>query len=56
MRSIGPPAEVFYGDPSTAPATVRVMAALGGIRPVDEQPVRYGEALAALRRAMGTPS
>ena len=55
VRSIGTPAEVFYGDPSTAPATVRLMVALGGMLPVEERPVRYGETLAALRREIGAP-
>jgi energy-coupling factor transport system ATP-binding protein len=55
VRSIGAPAEVFYADPRVAPATVRVMAALGEMQPVDERPVRYGETLAALRRAIGGP-
>ena len=53
VRSVGSPAEVFYGDPSMAPATVRVAAALGAPRPSVGTPVRYGETLAALRRVIG---
>ena len=53
VRSAGPPAEVFYGDTSTAPATVRVAAAVGGSDPSVGRPVRYEETLAALDRAAG---
>jgi energy-coupling factor transport system ATP-binding protein len=53
VRSVGPPADVFYGDPSTAPATVRVAAALGGSHPSVGTPVRYRETLAALGRVRG---
>ena len=53
VRSIGTPIEVFYADPSVAPATVRVMAALEETRTAGEKPVRYGETLAALRREIG---
>ncbi len=53
VRSVGPPAEVFYGDTSTAPATVRVVAALGDAWPAAGRPVRYRETLAALARVAG---
>ena len=54
VRSAGPPAEIFYGDTSTAPATVRVAAAVGGlVDPTVGRPVRYGETLAALARVVG---
>ena len=53
VRSVGPPAEVFYGDTSTAPATVRVAAAVGGSDPSVGRPVRYGETLAALACVTG---
>ena len=54
VRSVGPPAEVFYDDTSTAPATVRVIAALGEAWPSVGRPVRYRETLAALARAAGS--
>jgi energy-coupling factor transport system ATP-binding protein len=53
VRSVGPAGEVFYGDTSTAPATVRVAAAVGGSEPSVGRPVRYGETLAALSRVAG---
>ena len=53
VRSVGAPDEVFYGDLSLAPATVRVAAAVGERRPGFGRPVRYGETLAALRSLMG---
>ena len=56
VRSVGAPAEVFYGDTSMAPATVRAVAALSEIRPVRERPVRYGETLEALGREIGASS
>ncbi len=56
VRSVGPPAEVFYGDTSTAPATVRVVAALGDAWPAVGRPVRYRETLAALARVAGAGS
>ncbi len=49
VRSIGDPAEVFYADPEVAPATVRVVAALGNICPGLGRPVRFGTTLQALR-------
>ncbi len=53
VRSVGPPTEVFYDDTSTAPATVRVAAALGEVWPSVGRPVRYRETLAALARVTG---
>ncbi len=53
VRAVGPPAEVFYGDLSSSPATVRVAAALNGSRLSVGTPVRYRETLAALGRVMG---
>jgi energy-coupling factor transport system ATP-binding protein len=53
VRAVGTPADVFYGDPSPAPATVRVATAVGETHPGFGRPVRYGETLAALRGAMG---
>ena len=53
VRSVGPPVEVFYGDTSAAPATVRVVAALGRMQPVDGRPVRYADTLATLGRLTG---
>lgn len=47
VRALGTPAEVFYADLENAPATVRVVAALGD-SPVG-RPVRYAETLVALR-------
>ncbi|MDQ3376908.1 MAG: ATP-binding cassette domain-containing protein [Actinomycetota bacterium] len=52
VRAVGPPAEVFYADPSMAPETVRVAAALGEACPAVGRPVRYRETLAALGRVM----
>lgn len=54
VRSVGPPAEIFYGDTSVAPSTVRVAAALGEVWPEVGRPVRYGETLAALAHVAGT--
>ena len=53
VRSVGTPAEVFYGDLSLAPATVRVGAAVGERHHPFGRPVRYAETLAALRGVMG---
>ncbi len=53
VRAVGTPAEVFYGDPSQAPATVRVAAALNEACTAVGRPVRYRETLAALARAAG---
>ncbi len=53
VRSVGPPAQVFYDDTSAAPATVWVAAAMGGLEPTVGRPVRYRETLAALARVAG---
>jgi energy-coupling factor transport system ATP-binding protein len=53
VRAVGTPAEVFYADPSSAPATVRVAAALRD-RGVDVgRPVRFDRTLAALGQTVG---
>jgi energy-coupling factor transport system ATP-binding protein len=53
VRAIGTPAEVFYGDPALAPATVRVAALLKESRPGIGDPVRFDETLAALKGLPG---
>ena len=50
VRAVGTPAEVFYGDPVFAPATVRTVAALGGAYPAIGRPVGFAQTLAALRK------
>jgi energy-coupling factor transport system ATP-binding protein len=52
VRAVGTPAEVFYGDPTLAPATVRTVVALGEARDAG-RPVRFAETLAALRVLVG---
>lgn len=52
VRAAGTPEEVFYGDPSLAPATVRVALAIGESYPEVGRPVRYGETAAALENVM----
>ena len=49
VRAIGEPAEVFYSDPETAPATVRTVAPLKSVCPGLGRPVRMEETLVALR-------
>jgi energy-coupling factor transport system ATP-binding protein len=49
VHAVGTPAEVFYGDPTHAPATVRVASLLGESRPGIGNPVRFDETLAAIR-------
>jgi energy-coupling factor transport system ATP-binding protein len=49
VKAIGTPSDVFYGDLSLAPATVRVAAAVGERHPGIGRPVRYAETLATLR-------
>jgi energy-coupling factor transport system ATP-binding protein len=49
VRATGTPAEVFYGDPALAPATVRVASLLRESRPGIGEPVRFDETLAAIR-------
>ena len=57
VRAIGSPAEVFYGEPGLAPATVRVASLLRASRPdIGEpvgKPVRFDETVAALRALPG---
>jgi len=54
VSAAGAPAEVFYGDPTQAPATVRVATLLKGSRPGMGDPVRFEETLEALRALQGT--
>ena len=49
VSAVGTAAEVFYGDPTRAPATVRVASLLRESRPEIGTPVRFQETLAALR-------
>ena len=49
VRATGTPAEVFYEDPTQAPATVPVVSLLEVSRPGLGTPVRFDETLAALR-------
>jgi energy-coupling factor transport system ATP-binding protein len=51
VRAIGTPAEVFYGDPALAPATVKVASLLGA--PGIGYPVRFDETLEALKALPG---
>ena len=53
VRAIGTPAEVFYGDPALAPATVRVAAFLKASGLDIGDPVRFDETLAALKAIPG---
>ena len=53
VRAIGTPAEVFYGNPELAPATVRVASLLKASRPELGDPVRFDETLAALKALPG---
>jgi energy-coupling factor transport system ATP-binding protein len=53
VRAIGTPAEVFYGDPGLAPATVRVASLLKASKPGIGDPVRFDETLAALKALQG---
>ena len=53
VRAVGTPEEVFYADPTAAPATVRTISLLRDYRPEVGRPVRYRETLAALRRVLG---
>jgi energy-coupling factor transport system ATP-binding protein len=49
VRVVGAPAEVFYGNADLAPATVRIVVALGETRPFVGRPVRFRETLATLK-------
>ena len=51
--SAGPPAEVFYAEPARAPATVRVASLLAEDHPRVGRPVRFDEAVRALRGVLG---
>jgi len=53
VHAIGTPAEVFYGDPALAPATVRVASLLKEARPEIGVPVRFDETLDALKALPG---
>ncbi|TCJ18268.1 energy-coupling factor transporter ATPase [Rubrobacter taiwanensis] len=50
VRALGTPEEVFYANPALAPATVRVMAALG--RAEAGRPVRFADTLQALKELL----
>ena len=53
VRALGTPAEVFYGEPGQAPATVRVASLLKESKPEIGDPVRFEETLAALKALPG---
>lgn len=53
VRAIGTPAGVFYGDPDSAPTTVKVATLLKASRPEIGDPVRFEETLAALKALSG---
>ena len=53
VRAVGSPAEVFYGDPDSAPVTVKVAALLRASKPEVGEPVRFGETVAALKALSG---
>jgi energy-coupling factor transport system ATP-binding protein len=53
VRAVGTPAEVFYGDPDLAPATVQTVVALGEAPRRVGRPVTFRETLAALRALAG---
>ena len=53
VRAIGTPAQVFYEDPTQAPATVQVAYLLQESRPEIGSPVRFEDALYALRSLPG---
>jgi hypothetical protein len=53
VHATGTPAEVFYGDPEMAPATVRVASLLKASTPEIGIPVRFDETLAALKAVQG---
>lgn len=56
VKALGTPAEVFYGDPELAPATVRSVLPLLDIFPGLGRPVTFGETLEALRPLVAGPS
>jgi energy-coupling factor transport system ATP-binding protein len=53
VSAVGTAAEVFYGAPAQAPATVQVASLLRGSRPEIGYPVRSQETLDALRALPG---
>jgi energy-coupling factor transport system ATP-binding protein len=53
IRAIGTPAGVFYGDPGSAPTTVKVASLLKASRPEIGDPVRFEETIAALKTLSG---
>ncbi len=53
VRAVGTPGEVFYANPTAAPATVRTVSLLRDYRPEVGRPVRYQETLAVLGRVLG---
>jgi energy-coupling factor transport system ATP-binding protein len=53
VRAIGTPAEVFYGDPALAPATVRVASLLKASGLETGDPVRFDETIEALKALSG---
>jgi energy-coupling factor transport system ATP-binding protein len=53
VGALGTPAEVFYGEPAQAPATVRVASLLKESKPEIGDPVRFEETLAALKALPG---
>jgi energy-coupling factor transport system ATP-binding protein len=53
VRAMGTPAEVFYGEPTQAPATVQVASLIRASRPKIGAPVRFDDTLDALRALRG---
>jgi energy-coupling factor transport system ATP-binding protein len=53
VRAIGTPAGVFYGDPDSAPVTVKVASLLNTSRPEIGNPVRFEETIIALKALPG---
>ena len=53
VRAVATPAQVFYEDPTQAPATVQVASLLKESRPEIGSPVRFEDTLAALRSLRG---
>ncbi|HJQ30163.1 MAG TPA: ATP-binding cassette domain-containing protein, partial [Rubrobacter sp.] len=53
VRAVGTPAQVFYEDPTQAPAAVQVASLLNESRPEIGYPVRFEDTLCALRSLPG---
>lgn len=53
VRTVGTPAQVFYEDPTQAPATVQVVSLLKESRPELGSPVRFEDTLSALSSLPG---